>query len=86
MGCSLAAVRKCQLCNHRYKEGKYSACAESCPTGATIFGKVTELRNEAKRRLGLKPGTMYDFPLQTCIGSDSRRAGRSRNMRMASMG
>ena len=58
-------VRKCQLCRHRFKEGKYSACAESCPTGATIFGKVTELRDEAKRRLALKPGMEYDFPIQT---------------------
>jgi Fe-S-cluster-containing dehydrogenase component len=58
-------VRKCQLCNHRFKEGKYAACAEFCPTGATIFGKVTELRDEAQRRLALKPGTEYDFPVQT---------------------
>jgi len=58
-------VRKCQLCNHRYKEGKYSACAESCPTGATIFGKVIELRDEAMRRLSLSPGTAYAFPIQT---------------------
>lgn len=58
-------VRKCQLCRHRIKEGKYSACAEFCPTGATIFGKVTALREEAKKRFAMKPGTMYDFPIQT---------------------
>jgi Fe-S-cluster-containing dehydrogenase component len=57
-------VRKCQLCNHRYKEGKYAACAEFCPTGATIFGRVLDLREEAKRRLALTPGTQYDFPIQ----------------------
>jgi Fe-S-cluster-containing dehydrogenase component len=57
-------VRKCQLCTHRLKEGKYAACAEYCPTGATIFGRVTALRAEAKRRLALKPGEEYDFPLQ----------------------
>lgn len=64
-------MRKCQLCRHRYAEGKYAACAEFCPTGATIFGKVTQLREEAKRRLGLKPGTPYDFPVQT-VGSRER--------------
>lgn len=58
------AVRKCQLCNHRYQEGKYSACAETCPTGATIFGQVTKLREEAQRRLTLEPGSEYAFPLQ----------------------
>ncbi|MDD2852977.1 MAG: hydrogenase 2 operon protein HybA [Desulfuromonadaceae bacterium] len=58
-------VRKCQLCRHRYKDGKYAACAEYCPTGATIFGKVTDLREEAKKRFAMKPGAIYDFPIQT---------------------
>ena len=58
-------VRKCQLCRHRLAEGKYAACAEFCPTGATIFGKVTELREEAKKRFAMKPGTIYRFPLNT---------------------
>ncbi len=66
-------VRKCQLCRHRYAEGKYSACAEFCPTGATIFGKVTDLREEAKRRLMLKPGTLYDFPVQTVTSRERTR-------------
>ncbi len=61
-------VRKCQLCNHRYKEGKYSACCEFCPTGASIFGKVVDLRKEAQKRLSLKAGVDHDFPVQT-VGS-----------------
>ena len=61
-------VRKCQLCRHRLAEGKYAACAEFCPTGATIFGKVTDLREEAKKRFAMKPGTVYQFPLNT-VGS-----------------
>jgi Fe-S-cluster-containing dehydrogenase component len=64
-------VRKCQLCRHRFKEGKYSACAETCPTGATIFGKVVELREEAKKRFAMKPGTEYDFPLRTLTSGDT---------------
>lgn len=64
-------VRKCQLCHHRYEEGKYSACCEFCPTGASIFGKVTELQKEAKLRLSLKAGDLYDFPVQT-VDSGSR--------------
>jgi len=66
-------IRKCQLCNHRFKEGKYSACCEFCPTGASIFGKVVDLRNEAKRRLTLKAGDWADYPVQRVDGSQSFR-------------
>lgn len=62
-------IRKCQLCHHRYAEGKYSACCEFCPTGASIFGKVVDLQNEAKKRLTLKTGTEYAFPVQTVDSS-----------------
>ena len=64
-------VRKCQLCRHRIKEGKYAACAEYCPTGATIYGKVTDLREEAKKRFAMKPGTIYEFPIQTLTSKQS---------------
>lgn len=55
-------ISKCQLCQHRFVEGKYSACAEVCPTGATLFGPVEELRAEVARRRALKPGTKTMFP------------------------
>lgn len=63
-------VRKCQLCHHRFKDGKIAACAEFCPTGATVFGKVVDLRAEAKRRIALKPGEQYEFPIQTVDSKD----------------
>jgi Fe-S-cluster-containing dehydrogenase component len=65
-------VRKCQLCRHRYEEGKYAACCEFCPTGASIFGKVVDLRKEAQRRLGLEEGSESDFPLQTVDSTNKR--------------
>ncbi|WP_131110629.1 hydrogenase 2 operon protein HybA [Sulfuricystis thermophila] len=55
-------IGKCELCRHRHKDGHYSACAEVCPTGATLFGKTADLLAEAKRRLALKPGTVTTFP------------------------
>lgn len=55
-------ISKCQLCKHRMKDGKYAACAEVCPTGATLFGKVKDLQAEAKRRQALKPGQETSFP------------------------
>lgn len=61
-------VRKCQLCQHRFKDNKISACAEVCPTGATIFGKVVDLRKEAQNRITQQAGSEYEFPLNK-IGS-----------------
>lgn len=60
---SSPSVVKCQLCNHRFAQGGYSACCEACPTGASLFGKVTDLQEEAKRRLDLKPGDTYAYPV-----------------------
>jgi Fe-S-cluster-containing dehydrogenase component len=58
----LGRIGKCELCNHRHKDGHYSACAEVCPTGATLFGKTSDLLAEAKRRLALKPGEITTYP------------------------
>ncbi len=56
-------IVKCELCRHRYPDGGYAACCEFCPTGASLFGPVTELRREAEHRLTLSPGSEYAFPL-----------------------
>lgn len=55
-------IGKCELCRHRAKDGHYSACAEVCPTGATLFGRTEDLLAEAKRRIAMKPGETYRFP------------------------
>lgn len=57
-------IVKCQLCHHRMAGGGYAACCEFCPTGASLFGPVKELRAEAQRRLALTPGTYYHYPQQ----------------------
>ncbi|HEY0845755.1 MAG TPA: hydrogenase 2 operon protein HybA [Noviherbaspirillum sp.] len=59
---AIPQISKCQLCRHRMADGKYAACAEVCPTGATLYGKVKDLKTEAKRRLALKPGEETSFP------------------------
>ena len=63
-GSTSPKIIKCQLCHHRYAEGKYSACCEYCPTGASLFGRVADLRAEAQKRLALTPGSQYDYPVQ----------------------
>jgi Fe-S-cluster-containing dehydrogenase component len=49
-------IGKCELCRHRVADGHYAACAEVCPTGATLYGRTSDLLAEAKRRLALPPG------------------------------
>jgi Fe-S-cluster-containing dehydrogenase component len=63
-------ISKCQLCKHRMQEGKYAACATVCPTGATIFGPVAELKKEIARRKSLEPGKPAAFPRGTVDSKD----------------
>jgi len=45
-------VQKCTMCGvNRVSQGKPTACAEICPTGATKFGDREELVAEAKKRI-----------------------------------
>ena len=55
-------IAKCQFCNHLQKQGKIPACCNVCPTGASLFGKVTDLSQEIERRLAAAPGSDYAFP------------------------
>jgi ferredoxin len=71
-------ISKCQLCRHRLEDGKYAACATVCPTGATLFGKVKDLKAEIARRKALAPGTLTTFPRGKVGGGDTYqgRVGR----------
>ncbi len=53
-------VRKCDLCASRLAAGLPTACAEVCPTGATVFGNRDELIEEAKRRIAAGGGRYVD--------------------------
>jgi Fe-S-cluster-containing dehydrogenase component len=55
-------IAKCELCQHRLKEGELPGCVATCPTGATLFGRVNDLESEARRRLRLKAGDTYLYP------------------------
>ncbi|MCC2111799.1 MAG: hydrogenase 2 operon protein HybA [Hyphomicrobiales bacterium] len=62
-------IQKCQFCNHLLKEGKIPACCDVCPTGASLFGPVDELKDEIDRRLAAEAGSRFVFP-RGRIGSD----------------
>ncbi len=48
-------VRKCEMCKDLVAEGKPTACAAACPTGATAFGERDELIAEAWKRISADP-------------------------------
>ncbi len=62
-------IQKCQLCNHLLAKGELPGCVEACPTGATLFGRVDDLEKEARRRIALKPGDTYVYPLGDLNGT-----------------
>lgn len=68
-------IAKCELCRHRIKDGRYAACAEVCPTGATLYGKASDLLAEAKRRIALKPGSVTRYPRGRIGGADQSWEG-----------
>ena len=52
-------IIKCEMCHHRFAEGKGPACAEVCPREAIQFGKYKDLRVEARRRIEQHPGRYH---------------------------
>ena len=44
-------IVKCELCPERRAQGKLPACVEVCPRQAVIYGRRTELLEEAHRRI-----------------------------------
>jgi formate dehydrogenase iron-sulfur subunit len=53
-------VGKCILCAPRLADGKQTACATVCPTGATLFGERESLVREAKTRVAMEPARYVD--------------------------
>lgn len=70
-------ISKCQLCQHRWADGHYAACAEVCPTGATLFGKVADIKTEIGRRRALEAGQETVFPRGRLGGPDQSYAAKA---------
>ena len=68
---AIPEITKCELCAHRQAEGDIAACCEFCPTGASLFGKVTDLLEEARKRIELQEGSTYDYPMRSLDENDT---------------
>jgi Fe-S-cluster-containing dehydrogenase component len=68
-------IQKCQFCSHLQAKGQIPACCDVCPTGASLFGPVAELKAEAKRRLAAQPGDRYTFPRGRLGGNSPSHEG-----------
>lgn len=68
-------IVKCEMCADRQAEGEIPACSAACPTGANLFGRVSDLLEEAHRRLALKPGSITEYPVHR-LGGDTTRLAR----------
>lgn len=70
-GTTQPRIRKCNLCDDRVKVGKLPACAEACPTEATLFGDMDQLIAVAKKRLQNHPEKYYQkiYGLEDAGGS-----------------
>lgn len=53
-------IVKCELCRHRIADGGIPACCEVCPKEAVIYGKRTDLLEEARRRIVDHPQRYVD--------------------------
>jgi Fe-S-cluster-containing dehydrogenase component len=69
-------IRKCQFCSHLQAQGRIPACCDVCPTGATLFGGMQEIQQEAQRRLQARPGDSYAFPRGKLGGDQPSHAAK----------
>ncbi len=68
---SYGRINKCEMCSHLQAKGEIPACCDVCPTGASLFGKLTDLQDEADARLEVSAGAAYAFP-RGRLGDETR--------------
>ncbi len=67
---AIPSIVKCEMCYHELEKGGIPGCCSYCPTGASLFGKYSDLLQEAHKRLELKEGQTYSFPINKIGSSD----------------
>ncbi len=65
-------IIKCEMCQHVQVKGKIPGCCDFCPTGASVFGKFSDILQEAKNRLELPENSNYNYPVGDLTGKRSK--------------
>jgi len=58
-------IVKCQMCDHIQESGGMPGCCYYCPTGASLYGRVDNLMNEAHKRIELAEGSKYNYQVKS---------------------
>jgi len=65
-------IIKCEMCQHVQARGRIPGCCDFCPTGAAVFGKFSDILQEAKKRLDLPEKSSYTYPVGDLSGEKSK--------------
>jgi hypothetical protein len=53
------------MCDHVTTTGGIPGCCYYCPTGASLYGSVEDLLEEAHKRIAMTEGSKYDFQVKS---------------------
>lgn len=69
-GKAIPEIVKCQMCSHVQEAGGIPGCCEYCPTGASLFGKLPDLMEEAHKRIVMKEHSEYSYPVHSLMSKE----------------
>jgi len=64
-------IVKCQMCDHVQESGGIPGCCYYCPTGASLYGKVEDLMEEAHKRIAMTKGEKYQYPVKSLTNGET---------------
>lgn len=64
-------IVKCQMCDHVTETGGIPGCCYYCPTGASLYGKVEDLMDEAHKRIAMTEGDKYQYPVKSLTNGET---------------
>ena len=59
------------MCDHVQESGGIPGCCYYCPTGASLYGKVEDLMEEAHKRIAMTEGNKYEYPVKSLTDGET---------------